>query len=971
MPISLAIDYHVGTTFRCLDSGFDWVVAVEQGGLPMRSIRLAGTTLVSTICWLGIAASCCNLAQSEENSAAEPKAVSFESDIQPLLKEKCGKCHGPNVQKSELALHTAAMIQKGGESGAVIIAGNSAESRLFEMVKQGEMPPDQQGTLTGAELELIRRWIDDGASFGKGSADPAREITQHDVVPILLLRCTICHGRHKQEGGLDLRNRESMIRGGKSGPAFVLGKPEESLMVKRIHAEEMPPHPRLTEVSVKPMDPEETKTLARWIELGAPIAQEEPDLAATANDPLVRPQDREFWSFQPPRASPIPQVAEAFRNQDSNRLHTPVDAFVAQKLFEKGLTFSNPAERLVLLRRVSFDLTGLPPTPSEAQEFLQDAAPDAYERVVDRLLASPRYGERWGRHWLDVAGYSDCEGRREQHLPRPFAWRYRDYVIRSLNVDKPYDRFLLEQIAGDELADYEHATTVTQELEDNLVATAFLRLAPDPTWANLTGFVPDRLEVTADSIDVLGSGIMGLTFKCARCHTHKFDPIPQRDYYRLVALFKGAYDEHDWLKPQLKNYGGALSAGMGERFLSQVTSAERQKWEEHQASIQRQLDALNAQPKTPELDKQIQSLESQKQPEPRIMALWDRGEPSPTYMYRRGNYATPGSLVSPGVPAVLSNPDKRFEIASPRPGATSTGRRLAFAHWLVDPEQPLTARVMVNRIWKYHFGQGIVHSLGNFGKMGDRPTHPELLDQLAIDFIRRGWSMKSLHRQLVVSTTYRQESLVSEKTKTIDSANWLLSRMPLQRLDAEELRDTILMVADELNDTCGGPAEPVRVRGDGLVLTGLRRSIYVEQLRKHPPSLLESFDLPAMNPNCLQRTDSLVPTQALHLWNDEAIRQLARQLADRALRDVERQKETAGAGSADTQQIEQVYRIVLGRVPDPNELTTCVESLAQLKAGWRNQPKAAGDASPNEATRRALATLCHTILNSAEFLYID
>ena len=907
------------------------------------------------------------VAQEPSVIAAQP--VSFEVEVQPLLKEKCWKCHGATVQKGELALHTAALIQKGGESGVVVVAGKSAESHLFELVKHGDMPPDKKERLSESQVELIRRWIDDGATFGTKSSDRASNVTQHDVIPIVLLRCTACHGRHKQEGGLDLRSRESMLRGGKSGPAFVAGKPDESLMLKRILAEEMPPHPRLTEASVKPMEPVETKTLARWIELGAPLANEEPDLAGTTNDPLVRPQDKEFWAFRPPQEITVPPVKDFQHSDPAGGMHSPVDAFIAQKLAEKDLTFASPADRVVLLRRVTFDLTGLPPTPAEVQGFLSDQTPDAFERVVDRLLASPRFGERWGRHWLDVAGYAETEGRREQHLPRPFAWRYRDYVIRSLNADKPYDRFLLEQIAGDELVDYEHATTITQEIEDNLVATAFLRMAPDPTWANLTGFVPDRLEVTADSMDVLGSGVMGLTLKCARCHSHKFDPLPQRDYYRLVAVFKGAYDEHDWLKPQLISYGGAMSAGFGERFLPYVNADERKNWEAHQASLQQQLDDLAKQSKTAEIEKQIQSLESKRKSEPRIMALWDRGDPSPTYVYRRGNYATPGSYVTPGVPAVLSDSSKPFEISPPWPGAKSTGRRLAFAKWLVAPEHPLTARVIINRVWKHHFGQGIVRSLGNFGTTGERPSHPELLDYLARDLIRREWSIKSMHRQLVLSTTYRQASSVGEKANSIDPRNFLLSRMSLQRVDAEELRDAILLVADELNDAGGGASEPVRIQSDGLVLTGRRRSIYVQQLRKSPPSLLESFDLPAMNPNCLQRAESLVPTQALHLWNDSTIRFLASRFATRIIDSTASSTESGEA--IDRQHIEQVYQLALGRAPTPEELSVCRDTLVRLRSISQKQNAGATDEIRAKNVRRALTTLCHTIFNSADFLYID
>lgn len=898
--------------------------------------------------------------------ATSAKSPSFSAEIQPLLKEKCWKCHGFETQKGELALHTPALIEKGSESGAVVLPGNSAGSRLFEVVKHGEMPPDQKGTLSESEVELIRRWIDEGASFGQDTTTQPRAATQHDVIPILLLRCTVCHGRHQQSGGLDLRDRAAMLKGGKSGPAIVLGQPDNSLLLKRVRAEEMPPHQRLTEVSVKPMEPEEIKTIARWIEAGAPLAEEPPDLAATPQDPLVRQQDKEFWAFQPPQIVAIPPLMTLPNGSVTNPVRSPIDVLIAQQLQAKSLSLSESADRATLLRRLTFDLTGLPPTPEETNEFLGDDSVDAYERLIDRLLASPRYGERWGTHWLGVAGYADCEGRREQHLPRPAAWRYRDYVIRSLNDDKPYNRFLLEQIAGDELTDYEHAPRITQEVEDNLVATAFLRMAPDPTWANLTGFVPDRLEVTADSIDVLTAGVMGMTFKCARCHTHKFDPIPQRDYYRLVAIFKGAYDEHDWLKPQLKSYGGAMSAGMGERFLPYVTTDERQRWETRQAEIQKQLDELAKLPSTPESTQKIKDLEAKRQPEPRIMALWDRGEPSPTYMYRRGNYLTPGSYVAPGVPSVL-NDDKPFEITAPWPGAKSTGRRLAFARWLTTPQHPLTARVMVNRIWKHHFGQGIVRSLGNFGKTGDRPTHPELLDYLALDFIRRDWSIKFVHRQLVSTATYRQSSSVPTVAKTTDSANGSLSRMPLQRLDAEQLRDAIAMIAGELIESGGGPSEPVHIRGDGLVLSGRRRSIYAEQLRKHPPSLMESFDLPAMNPNCLQRSDSLVPTQALHLWNDTAIRRLAGQFADRVWQTVHERNPDA----SDAESITEVYRIALTRTPRPEELEACTFAFSQLRDQWQSSAESGNSANHDDASRRALTTLCHTILNSADFLYLD
>jgi mono/diheme cytochrome c family protein len=882
--------------------------------------------------------------------------------VRPLLQAKCWRCHGEEARKGELDLRTPAGILKGGESGAVIVPGKPDQSLLYEKVHKGEMPPKKKEPLNELEISSIRKWIEGGASFG--DAAPPPDVTQHDIVPILLLRCAICHGARRQEGELDVRSHAGMLRGGKSGPALVPGKPEESLMLKKIQTEECPPRPRLIEATVKPMEADEISKLTRWIALGAPEAPAEPDVAGTPVDPLVRPEDREFWSFRPPQAVQTPRVAH------SDQVRNPIDAFALQKLEEKGLSLSPEADRLTLLRRAVLDLTGLPPEPSEAQAFLADKRADAYERLIERLLASPRYGERWGRHWLDVAGYADCEGRREQHLPRPFAWRYRDYVIRSFNADKPYDRFLLEQLAGDELADYERAPEITPEIEDNLVATGFLRMAPDPTWANLTGFVPDRLEVIADAMDVLGSGVMGLTFKCARCHTHKFDPIPQRDYYRLLAVFKGAYDEHDWLKPEINSFGGAVSAGLGERYLPHVTSAERQRWQKFNAGIQKEIDALKTGPQTTNTDKQIKEVEARRQPEPRLMALWDRGESSQTYLYRRGNYAEAGRPVQAGVPAVLSDGRKPFEIKPPWPEAKSTGRRLAFARWLTQPDHPLTARVMVNRIWKHHFGHGLVRSLGNFGKMGDQPTHPELLDWLAREFVRQGWSLKAMHRLMMTSNTYRQSSTVTPRQEQIDPDNRWLSRMPMRRLAAEELRDSLLWVAGQLDETRYGPAEPVKVLPSGLVLSGKRRSVYVQQLRKHPASLLESFDLPAMNPNCLERSDSLVAPQALHLLNDTAVRELAAQFADRVLR---------VARDDPARQVQHVYWTALSRPPSAEERAACLQTLMTLTDQWAKEP-ALRDNGANRpcstplnsaAARKALTTLCHTLMNSAGFLYID
>jgi hypothetical protein len=853
----------------------------------------------------------------------------FQDDIRPLLQAKCVRCHGEKPRKAGLDLSTPAGILKGGESGPAAVPGQPDGSPLYEKVRAGKMPPGKKDLLSKAEIDTLRRWIAGGAPFGPGQGGAAGAVTQHDVIPVLLRRCTACHGLRRQEGGLDLRSKAAMLRGGKSGPAIVPGKPDESRLLKRVHAGEMPPRGRLVEASVKPPEPAEIDVLVRWIAAGAPEVAVAPDVATAAPDPLVSDRDRDFWAFRPPPPVTVPLVRHA------ERVCNPIDAFIEQRLERQGLTLAPEADRATLLRRAYFDLTGLPPEPAEVRAFLADRAPDAYERLIDRLLASPRYGERWARFWLDLAGYADSEGKREQDLPRPHAWRYRDYVIRSINSDKPYSRFLLEQLAGDELADYEHAPEVTPELCDNLVATGFLRMAPDATWANITGYVQDRVEVIADEMDVLGSGVLGLTLKCARCHSHKFDPIPQRDYYRLLDVFKGAYDEYDWLKPDVRAGLGPVSEDvLGGRHLPYVTTAERRAWEARG--------------------------DRSKVPEPRVQALWDRGEPSPTYVYRRGDPLSHGALVGPGVPSVLTDGKTPFEVRPPWPGAKKTGRRLAFARWLTRPDHPLTARVAVNRLWKQHFGAGLVRTLGNFGRAGAPPTHPELLDWLAREFVRQGWSFKAMHRLMMTSATYRQSSAVTAEQEKADPDNKLCSRMPLVRLDAEQTYDTLLQAASRLDPTPFGPADAVQARPDGLVTPtetarGRRRLIYVQQARKRLPTHLETFDSPVMNPNCLERRESTVAPQALYLMNNGMIQRLAEDFAARVSRE---------AGADPASRVDRVYLIALGRPPDDEEKEAGVAALKRFAQAWAGHQAGA-------AAMKGLTTYCHAVMNSAAFLYVD
>ena len=945
-------------------------------------------------------------------AALAASAQSFEKDVLPVFKTKCQACHGAGVKTKDLSLASLEGVLHGSESGAVVVGGKRDESPLFRLVRDGKMPPDAKMRLSPAELEAIGGWID---RLG------AAPVSQHDVLPVLLLHCSSCHGAQRREGGLDLRTKASILEGGKSGPAFVPGKPGESLVVKRVRAGDMPPKAGLLNAGVKPMGAAEIDKVANWIAQGAPEAPSAPDLAGTAADPMVSAKDRQFWAFQPPQPPTIPKV------QHAGLVKNPIDAFILHRLEQKGASLSPAADRLTLIRRAAFDLTGLPPEPAQVKAFAADKRPDAYERLIEDLLASPTYGEKWGRHWLDVAGYADSEGGKlSADLPRANAWRYRDYVIRAFNADKRYDRFLIEQIAGDELADYEHAPAMTQEMADNLVATGFLRMAGDSTSEREVNFIEDRLDVIADEIEVLTSGVMGFTMKCARCHNHKYDPIPQRDYYRMTALLKGAYDEHDWVTPVTRDAYGKYFPG---RFLPyiepgltafQALAREREREtqdkeiqaevKEMQAELDRKLEPVKKQiletrlapipkalhddlralllapkdgrdegqkllakrfEKTLKIDlddakeadaafrreanaieKRIKLAQARRMPEPKVRALWDRGQPSPTYILRRGSPSSFGPPVEPGVPSVLSDVKAPFEIRPPWPGANKTGRRLALARWLTQPGNPLTYRVMVNRIWKHHFGTGIVRSLGNFGKAGAPPTHPELLDWLTLEFVRQGYSMKAMHRLMMTSNTYRQASQATPALEKLDPANQFLGRMPLRRMEAEELNDALLQVAGRLDPTQFGPPDPVLARRDGLVTPvetekGWRRGIYVNQRRTDLPTLSENFDLPAMNPNCLERSESIVAPQALHLLNNSMVHELAASFAERVRRE---------AGVDPGRQVEQAYWLAMSRAPNPEEQAASLAALAQFE----QVSKADG-----------LKKFCHTLMNSASFIYID
>jgi hypothetical protein len=814
------------------------------------------------------------------------------------------------------------------------------------------MPPVERKLAPG-EIDRIRRWIAlgaPGAAEGTTSGTPAAAspaVTEPEVmVSVLDVKCLDCHGRRRQEGGLDLRTRASILRGGRSGPAMVPGDPDRSLIVRRMAAGDMPPAKLVAQAKVLAVTTPEIERVRLWIAAGAPP---EADPQAPAG-PAVPPEARQFWAFQPPRRSEPPAVRER------SRVRTPIDAFLLARLEAAGLTFAPDAEPLALLRRVYLDLIGLPPSPEEIAAYLADRSPGAYERVVDRLLGSPHYGERWARFWLDAAGYADSGGKVAQDIIRPFAYRYRDYVIRSFNADTPYDRFLAEQLAGDELADYKRPGAPTPERLDALVATGFLRTAPD----GFTQYVPDRFDMLADQVEIVGSAVLGLTIQCARCHDHKYDPIPQRDYYGFSAIFRSAYDPYDWLDPERRR------VELGSEDERRAVEARNGPVRAEIARLERALDEAAEPDRRRTLEAELAAAKQRLEPVPAIRALYDMGgTPTPVYVLRRGDPSSPGERVGPAVPAVLATGIAPYEVKPPWPGADSSGRRLALARWLGQAEHPLTARVFVNRIWQHHFGAGLVRTPENFGRTGQPPSHPGLLDWLATELVGRGWSVKRLHRLILLSSAYRQGSAVDAARAAADPEDVLLSRFPLRRLDAEALRDSLLAVSGRLDRRPFGPPEPIEARPDGEVVTAsLRRSIYLLQRRSLPVTALDVFDAPRLEPNCIARRTSNVSAQALGLWNSDLVRESARRFAAGIVEAV---------GKDPDRQIERIYLAALTRPPTSTELTAARAWLADV-AGHALEPGGehpAAGAQPGRADHLALTALAHVLLNSAEFLYVN
>ncbi|HEV3339602.1 MAG TPA: PSD1 and planctomycete cytochrome C domain-containing protein [Pirellulales bacterium] len=830
-------------------------------------------------------------------------------------------------------------------------------------------------------------------------ADAEGVTFEGQIAPIFEARCVKCHGDEAIEAGLDLRRRATIFKGGDSGPAVVAGDLKKSLLLERIETGEMPPKDE------GPLGDHERDLIRQWIAAGAPLADEnEAPLEAGDAPTRVTAEDRDFWAFKPPQRPAVPLV------RDGDRVRTPIDALVLARLEAKGLSFNPDAPSLVLLRRLCFDLHGLAPTVEQMEAFLADVRPDAYERLLDRLLDEPAYGERWGRHWLDLAGYADSDGYLAADRLRPEAWRYRDYVIRSLNNDLPYDKFLEQQLAGDELVDWRRADELSPEMVDCLVATGFLRTASDPTYP---GYIePNEIhQVLSDTLQIVGSAFLGLTVQCARCHSHKYDPISQRDYYSLQAIFLGALDPARWQPSEVRGIPLATERqlaqaeeqnkktderlGFLKATLAELTARYRKKRlaeepaggvpaevveglvaalglpESGRSADQKKLVADHArvplaesdlagryadyQTESARLQAAISAETALKKSVPLVRGLADLdGPPVQGRVLRRGDYNQPGAPVEPGVPVVLNQQDGTF---APQAAYKTSGRRLALARWLARGDHPLTARTQVNRMWKQHFARPLVPTIANFGRSGAPPTHPELLDWLATEFVRQGWSMKAMHRLMLTSTVYRQSSDNDAATAAIDPDNRLLWCWQPRRHEGEVVRDNMLQVSGRLNYQMYGPPAPVAVEADGSIGTaddepGRRRSIYLIVRRSQHLTMLDLFDTPVMEINCLERGESIVPMQALAMLHGPFAERAAEGLADRVL---------AGGLPDDEARVDYLYRLLFTRSPTPSERQAVRELIEAV----------AGELSTAENARRAgWVQAALVLLNSNEFLYV-
>ena len=799
----------------------------------------------------------------------------------------------------------------------------------------------------------------------QANAEPTEILFERDIRPIFRAHCFDCHGATEQvEAGLDLRLVRFMTTGGDSGPAIEPSDASNSLLIERIESEEMPPG------DAKVSDAE-LRTLKQWIDAGSPTARPEPESLPPGLG--ITPEERGFWSFQPINSLTRDELREVVSDTiTTNDLDKQYLLETAEKLADAYKANSNTdrtnielrdtliqsahssliaeqAPRGTLIRRAYYDLLGLPPSPAEFQKWNQQAAEDWYESMLDELLQSPRYGERWGRHWLDVAGYADSEGYTTSDAIRPWAWRYRDWVVKSFNDDKPFDQFIIEQLAGDELAGPLEGDLSPQQIE-LLTATGYLRMAADGTGSGAN--TPEgRNQVVADTLKIVGTSLLGMSIQCAQCHDHRYDPIPQQDYYALRAVFEPAMNWQAWKVPaarkrslytqENREQAAAIESEAQvvaeekkkqlDQYMEQALTQELSKQpeglreslrkayetpaknrDEEQKSLLMKHPSVNitagnlyqyipdSKPKLAEYDKQITEIRSKKPVEEFIRALIEpNGNPPETKLFHRGDYQQPKQVVTPAALQVACPDHQLVRFDQNDQSLSTSGRRLAFAKWVTSQNNPLFTRVIANRIWLHHFGKGIVDTPGDFGQLGSRPSNPKLLDWVANVIKSNDWHLKSVHRIIMSSRLYRQDRSKQRANQidasTRDSAHLQEMLEPftfqfaeLARLDAEVIRDSILAVSGQLDHSLGGAPINIKEDATGLILVegaSSRRSLYIQARRTKPVSMLQTFDAPVMETNCEVRVNSTVATQSLMMLNSHFILDQAANLADRAAKE--------------------------------------------------------------------------------------
>lgn len=792
------------------------------------------------------------------------------------------------------------------------------------------------------------------------------ELFEKRIRPLLAAHCYECHGPKTQESELRLDGYAGMISGGASGAAVVPGKPQASLLITAVRYVDddlqMPPEGKLPASQIA--------DLVRWIESGAP----HPEAGSPPARVRVDSEDAaaaNHWAFQPLRSPALPRLEV----DSAPRPRTPIDVFVLAKLQEAGLSPAPGADKRTLIRRATFDLLGLPPTPAEVEAFLADDSPDAFAKVVDRLLSSPRYGERWGRHWLDVVRYADSNGL-DENLAHGNAWRYRDYVIASLNADKPYDAFVREQLAGDLLP-----TDDPQLRNERLIATGFLALGP-----KVLAEVDERkmeMDIIDEQIDTVGKSLLGLTLGCARCHDHKFDPIAMTDYYALAGIFKSTRTMDSfkkiasWHENPLASEEYRREKARHDRLVGQQEKALADAVAQANAALQSELGAGAALPAKPEesypqvtrdelekLREKIAALKKNPPQPPTAMGVTE-GQITNVPVHVRGSHLTLGRRVPRGFPEALVRDDATGIAAG------SSGRR-ELAAWLTQPDHPLTARVMVNRVWRWHFGQGLIATPNNFGRLGAPPVNPALLDWLAAQFVRDGWSIKALHRRIMLSATYQLSSRHDARAARIDPENRLHWRANVRRLEAEALRDSLLAVAGQIDLAMGGSLMNTPNRKhifdhtskDDTTYDSRRRSVYLPVVRNHLHDALTLFDYTdASLPNG-NRNSSTVAPQALYLMNSDFVARMSGHVADRLL---------AMNAANDEARVRAFFEIAYGRPAAEDELNTALAFIDRFEkqlAQGQPQPDS-GKPQPGDARRReARRLLCQTLLMANEFIHV-